>query len=112
VNRSTLGAGSKMMHFGYLGDATVGERVNVGAGTITCNFDGEHKHATTVGDDAFVGSGTLLVAPVSLGQQSLTGAGTVVLRDVADGARVVGVPARQIGWRAGQEPPSSDRPVD
>jgi bifunctional UDP-N-acetylglucosamine pyrophosphorylase/glucosamine-1-phosphate N-acetyltransferase len=112
VNRSTLGAGTKMMHFGYLGDATVGERVNVGAGTITCNFDGERKHATTMGDDAFVGSGTLLVAPVSLGQQTSTGAGTVVLRDVADGARVVGVPARQIGWRAGHEPPSSDRPVD
>jgi bifunctional UDP-N-acetylglucosamine pyrophosphorylase/glucosamine-1-phosphate N-acetyltransferase len=112
LNRSTLGAGSKMMHFGYLGDATVGEQVNVGAGTITCNYDGVQKHATTVGDGAFVGSGTLLVAPVDVGREALTGAGTVVLSDVADGAKVVGVPARQIGWRDGHGPPEAAPPVD
>jgi bifunctional UDP-N-acetylglucosamine pyrophosphorylase / glucosamine-1-phosphate N-acetyltransferase len=99
VNRSTVGTGSKMMHFGYLGDTTVGERVNVGAGTITCNFDGTRKHTTTIGDDAFVGSGTLLVAPVTVGEEALTGAGSVVLRDIAPEAKVAGVPARQIGWR-------------
>jgi bifunctional UDP-N-acetylglucosamine pyrophosphorylase/glucosamine-1-phosphate N-acetyltransferase len=113
LNRSTLGPGSKMMHFGYLGDATIGEQVNVGAGTITCNYDGELKHPTTVGDGAFVGSGSLLVAPVSVGRQALTGAGAVVTRDVADGAKVVGVPARQIGWRDGAGPPeAADPPVD
>jgi bifunctional UDP-N-acetylglucosamine pyrophosphorylase/glucosamine-1-phosphate N-acetyltransferase len=112
LNRSTLGAGSKMMHFGYLGDATVGEQVNVGAGTITCNYDGAQKHGTTVGDGAFVGSGTLLVAPVDVGREALTGAGTVVLRDVEDGAKVVGVPARQIGWRDGHGPPEAAPPVD
>jgi bifunctional UDP-N-acetylglucosamine pyrophosphorylase/glucosamine-1-phosphate N-acetyltransferase len=113
INRSTLGPGSKMMHFGYLGDTTVGEQVNVGAGTITCNYDGVQKHPTTVGDGTFVGSGTLLVAPVHVGRQALTGAGAVVTRDVADGAKVVGVPARQIGWRDGQGPPeAADPPVD
>jgi len=113
LNRSTLGPGSKMMHFGYLGDATVGEQVNVGAGAITCNYDGEQKHPTSVGDGAFVGSGSLLVAPVSVGRQALTGAGAVVTHDVADGAKVVGVPARQIGWRAGTGPPdAADPPVD
>jgi bifunctional UDP-N-acetylglucosamine pyrophosphorylase / glucosamine-1-phosphate N-acetyltransferase len=112
INRSVLGAGSKMMHFGYLGDTTVGEQVNVGAGAITCNFDGETKHPTSVGPGAFVGSGTLLVAPVAVGRQALTGAGAVVTRDVADGAKVVGVPARQIGWRSGHQPPELDPPVD
>ena len=63
-----------MQHFGYLGDATVGERVNVGAGAITCNYDGSRKHATHVGDGAFIGSGTLLVAPVTVGAAALTGA--------------------------------------
>lgn len=100
VNRSLLGPGSKMQHFGYLGDATVGAGVNLGAGIVTCNFDGERKHATNVGAGAFIGSGTLLVAPVSVGREAMTGAGSVVTRDVPDEAKVVGVPARQIGWRA------------
>jgi bifunctional UDP-N-acetylglucosamine pyrophosphorylase/glucosamine-1-phosphate N-acetyltransferase len=99
LNRSTLGAGSRVMHFGYLGDATVGVGVNVGAGTVTCNFDGREKHPTEIGDGAFVGSGTMLVAPVHVGQEALTGAGAVVIRDVAAGAKVAGVPARPIGWR-------------
>ncbi|MGI8424327.1 MAG: DapH/DapD/GlmU-related protein, partial [Chloroflexota bacterium] len=99
IKASTLGAGSKMHHFGYLGDAELGVNVNVGAGTVTCNFDGERKHATRIGDGAFVGSGTLLVAPVSVGTRALTGAGSVVTKDVANGATVAGVPARAIGAR-------------
>jgi len=99
IKASTLGPGSKMHHFGYLGDATVGANVNVGAGTVTCNFDGERKHATRIGDGAFIGSGTLLVAPVEVGTEALTGAGAVVTKDVAEGTKVVGVPAKPIGAR-------------
>ena len=99
IKGSTLGAGTKVHHFGYLGDAVIGANVNVGAGTVTCNFDGERKHATRVGDGAFIGSDTLLIAPVALGAGALTGAGSVVTKDVADGARVAGVPARAIGSR-------------
>jgi bifunctional UDP-N-acetylglucosamine pyrophosphorylase/glucosamine-1-phosphate N-acetyltransferase len=101
IKGSYLGAGSRMHHFGYLGDATVGEDVNVGAGTVTCNYDGERKHATRIDDGAFIGSGTLLVAPVHVGAAALTGAGAVVLRDVAANAKVAGVPARQIGTTKG-----------
>jgi bifunctional UDP-N-acetylglucosamine pyrophosphorylase/glucosamine-1-phosphate N-acetyltransferase len=95
VKNSELGAGSHMGHFSYLGDATVGERVNVSAGVITCNFDGREKHRTEVGDDVFLGSDTLLVAPVKVGKGARTGAGAVVTHDVADGDLVVGVPARR-----------------
>ena len=80
--------------FSYLGDAVIGQNVNVSAGTITCNYDGARKHRTEVGDDAFLGSDTLLVAPVTVGAGAQTGAGAVVTRDVADGELVVGVPAR------------------
>ncbi|HEU5316851.1 MAG TPA: bifunctional UDP-N-acetylglucosamine diphosphorylase/glucosamine-1-phosphate N-acetyltransferase GlmU [Chloroflexota bacterium] len=96
IKGSTLGAGSRMHHFGYLGDATVGADVNVGAGAVTCNFDGALKHATRIGDGAFIGSGTLLVAPVEVGAGALTGAGAVVTKDVAQGERVAGVPARPL----------------
>ncbi|MGH2351439.1 MAG: bifunctional UDP-N-acetylglucosamine diphosphorylase/glucosamine-1-phosphate N-acetyltransferase GlmU [Chloroflexota bacterium] len=111
INRSYLGPGSKMMHFGYLGDAMVGENVNVGAGAITCNFDGERKHATTIGDSAFIGSGTLLVAPVAVGAGALTGAGAVVLLDVARDAKVAGVPARPIGHRSAPGQTTEERPA-
>jgi bifunctional UDP-N-acetylglucosamine pyrophosphorylase/glucosamine-1-phosphate N-acetyltransferase len=94
IKSSRLGAGSKQHHFSYLGDATVGERVNIGAGTVTCNYDGVAKHPTTIGDGAFIGSDTMLVAPVSVGTGSRTGAGAVVTRDVPDGMLAVGVPAR------------------
>ncbi len=96
VKNSYLGPGTKMGHFSYLGDATTGSNVNIGAGTITCNYDGEHKHATQIGDDVFIGSDTMLVAPLSLGKGARTGAGSVVTKDVPDHTLVVGIPARAI----------------
>lgn len=95
VKNSRLGRDTKMGHFSYMGDATLGENVNIGAGAITCNFDGESKHETVIGKDAFIGSDTMLVAPVNVGDGAATGAGAVVTEDVPDGALVVGVPARQ-----------------
>jgi len=94
VKNSYVGAGTQMHHFSYLGDATVGEHVNIGAGSITCNFDGERKNHTDIGDGAFIGSGTMLIAPVKVGAHAQTGAGAVVNKDVPPGAVVVGVPAR------------------
>lgn len=84
-----------MGHFSYIGDAQVGANANIGAGTITCNFDGVKKHKTTVGEGAFIGSDTLLVAPVEVGAGARTGAGSVVTRDVPPETLVYGVPARQ-----------------
>jgi bifunctional UDP-N-acetylglucosamine pyrophosphorylase/glucosamine-1-phosphate N-acetyltransferase len=96
VKNSYLGPGTKMGHFSYLGDATIGPDVNIGAGTITCNFDGERKHPTEIGPGAFIGSDTMLVAPVKLGEGARTGAGAVVTKDVKPYTLVVGVPARAI----------------
>ncbi len=81
-------------HFSYLGDATIGSDVNIGAGTITCNFDGVEKHSTIIGPGAFIGCDTLLVAPVSVGMGATTGAGSVVTKDVPESRLAVGVPAR------------------
>lgn len=94
VKNSYVGPGSKMGHFSYVGDATIGRNVNISAGIITCNYDGKNKNRTELGDDVFLGSDTLLVAPVRLGPGARTGAGSVVTRDVPDGALVYGVPAR------------------
>jgi bifunctional UDP-N-acetylglucosamine pyrophosphorylase/glucosamine-1-phosphate N-acetyltransferase len=94
VKNSYLGPGTKMGHFSYLGDATVGRNVNIGAGTITCNFDGQRKQRTEIADDVFIGSDTMLVAPVSLGPGARTGAGAVVTRDIPAGKLALGVPAR------------------
>ena len=96
IKNSTLGAGTRMGHFSYLGDATVGADVNIGAGTITCNYDGLRKHRTVIGDHAFIGSDTMLVAPVSIGHRARTGAGAVVTKDVPDSTLAVGLPARVI----------------
>jgi bifunctional UDP-N-acetylglucosamine pyrophosphorylase/glucosamine-1-phosphate N-acetyltransferase len=96
VKASRLGAGTKMHHFSYVGDATVGKDVNIGAGTITLNYDGARKNATAIGDDAFIGSDTLLRAPVTVGKGAATGAGAVVTKDVPDGMLAVGMPARAI----------------
>jgi bifunctional UDP-N-acetylglucosamine pyrophosphorylase/glucosamine-1-phosphate N-acetyltransferase len=94
--RTRVGRGSKVPHVSYLGDTDLGEDANIGAGTITANFDGTNKNRTKIGDGAFVGVDTMLVAPVKLGKGSRTGAGSVVTKDVPDGATVVGVPARVI----------------
>src|SRR6266566_4964481 len=94
VKNSYIGAETDIHHFSYVGDATLGEHVNIGAGTITCNYDGVKKNRTTIGDGASIGSDTMLIAPVTVGEYAKTGAGSVVNRDVPPGAVVVGVPAR------------------
>ncbi|MGH2407430.1 MAG: bifunctional UDP-N-acetylglucosamine diphosphorylase/glucosamine-1-phosphate N-acetyltransferase GlmU [Candidatus Limnocylindrales bacterium] len=94
VKQSRVGAGSKQHHFSYLGDAEIGAGVNIGAGTVTVNFDGRRKHRTVIGDGAFIGSDSMLVAPLSVGEGAATGAGSVVTRDVPAGKLAVGVPAR------------------
>ena len=89
LKKAVLGAGSKAGHLSYLGDATIGERVNVGAGTITCNYDGERKHQTVIEDGAFIGSDTQLVAPVTIGRGAYVGTGTTIREDVPAGALAV-----------------------
>lgn len=96
VKDSYLAPGVKVGHFSYIGNATIGEDTNIGAGTITCNFDGEKKNPTEIGKDVFIGSDTMLVAPVKIGDGARTGAGAVVTRDVPPDTLAVGVPARGI----------------
>ncbi len=98
IARSKLEGGTVARHLSYLGDAEVGRNVNIGCGAITANFDGSRKHATRIGDDARIGAGAVMVAPVEIGRAAVLGAGAVVTRrsDVADGATVVGVPARPL----------------
>ena len=96
VKDSTLHEGVKMGHFSYIGNANIGANTNIGAGTITCNYDGEKKHATEIGEDVFIGSDTMLVAPLTLGAGARTGAGAVVTKNVPEDTLVVGMPARAI----------------
>jgi bifunctional UDP-N-acetylglucosamine pyrophosphorylase/glucosamine-1-phosphate N-acetyltransferase len=93
VKKSRLGRGSKSMHLTYLGDATIGENTNIGAGTVTCNYDGKDKHPTIIEDNVRIGSDTMLVAPVRVGRGSVTAAGSVVTEDVPPDSLVAGVPA-------------------
>jgi bifunctional UDP-N-acetylglucosamine pyrophosphorylase / glucosamine-1-phosphate N-acetyltransferase len=96
TKQTSIGDDSKASHLAYLGDAKIGRGVNVGAGTITCNWDGQEKHETVIEDEAYIGSDTMLVAPTHIGKRAATGAGSVVRGDVPDDALAVGVPARVI----------------
>lgn len=101
MKKSRLGEGSKVPHLSYIGDAEIGRDVNVGAGTITCNYDGEEKHPTTIGDGAFIGSDTMLIAPVNIGEGATTGAGSAIAEDVPEGALGIerGEQRNVAGWR-------------
>ena len=102
IKKSTVGKGSKVPHLSYIGDATIGEGVNIGAGSITCNYDGEKKWPTVIGDGAFIGSDTMMVAPVNIGAGAVVGAGSCITKDVSAGALGLGR-ARQTeiaGWVA------------
>lgn len=110
TKKTTIGEDSKANHLSYLGDATIGKGVNVGAGTITCNWDGQAKHETVIDDDAYIGSDTMLVAPAHIGKRAATGAGSVVRGDVPDDALAVGVPARIIEGRGNKMGKDRDKP--
>jgi bifunctional UDP-N-acetylglucosamine pyrophosphorylase/glucosamine-1-phosphate N-acetyltransferase len=105
LKKTRLGKGSKANHLTYLGDATVGDRVNVGCGTITCNYDGEKKHPTVIGEGCFIGSDAILVAPVTVGDGAYVAAGSTITADVPAGALAFGR-ARQVnkeGWVAARQ---------
>ena len=89
IKASEVGEGSKVPHLAYVGDTTIGEDSNLGAGTITCNYDGRQKHRTVIGDRVFIGSDTMLVAPVEVGDDAVTGAGSVITRNVSPGSLAV-----------------------
>jgi bifunctional UDP-N-acetylglucosamine pyrophosphorylase/glucosamine-1-phosphate N-acetyltransferase len=96
IKESTLGPGTKMGHFSYIGTAEIADDVNIGAGTVTCNYDGVNKNRTEIETGVFLGSDTMLVAPVKVGAHARTGAGAVVTKDVKANTLVVGMPARAI----------------
>jgi len=84
IKKSNIGIGSKVPHLSYIGDATLGKRVNIGAGSITCNYDGVNKHRTVIGDNVFIGSNSMLVAPVNIGKGSTTAAGSTITKNVEE----------------------------
>jgi bifunctional UDP-N-acetylglucosamine pyrophosphorylase / glucosamine-1-phosphate N-acetyltransferase len=111
TKKATLGKGSKANHLNYLGDTVIGANVNIGAGAITCNYDGEHKHLTTIGDGAFVGSDSTLVAPITIGAGAYIAAGSSITEDVPEGALALGR-ARQVtkpGWVAARKAAAKDK---
>ncbi len=114
VKNSTIGSDVQMHHFSYVGDATVGAGTNIGAGVVTVNYDGKQKHRTEIGEHAFIGSDTMLRAPVNVGDGASTGAGSVVTKDVGAGQLVVGMPARPArrirSIAPGPKPPNGDHP--
>lgn len=89
IKNAIIDEGAKVNHLSYIGDAAVGEKTNIGAGTITCNYDGVMKHKTTIGKNAFIGSNTMLVAPVTVGDDAMTGSGSVITKDIEDGALAI-----------------------
>ena len=100
IKNSDVGAGSKANHLAYVGDATIGKKVNIGAGTITCNYDGVNKHRTIIEDDAFIGSDTQLVAPVTVGKGATLGAGTTLTKDApANQLTVTRVKQVSLNWQ-------------
>jgi bifunctional UDP-N-acetylglucosamine pyrophosphorylase/glucosamine-1-phosphate N-acetyltransferase len=101
LKKTTLGRGSKASHLAYLGDAAIGDNVNIGAGTITCNYDGEKKHQTVIGDGAFIGSDSQLIAPVTVGRGAYVAAGSSITDDVPDGALAIarGRQVNKEGWK-------------
>ena len=110
VKKSEIGVGSKANHLTYLGDATVGSKVNVGAGTVTVNYDGINKFRTEIGDGAFIGSGSMLIAPIRIGANANTGAGSTITKDAPEGKLTL-ARARQVtieGWRRPQKKPPAD----
>jgi bifunctional UDP-N-acetylglucosamine pyrophosphorylase / glucosamine-1-phosphate N-acetyltransferase len=107
LKNTRMAAGVKANHLAYLGDSTIGENSNIGAGTITANYDGVNKNPTTIGRDVHIGSNNSLVAPVTIGDGAETGAGTVVIRDVPPGDRLVGNPARSIAAKSSKKAASS-----
>ncbi|MDQ3303685.1 MAG: bifunctional UDP-N-acetylglucosamine diphosphorylase/glucosamine-1-phosphate N-acetyltransferase GlmU, partial [Actinomycetota bacterium] len=96
LKNTEVGAGSKVPHLSYIGDAEIGEGVNLGAGTITANYDGKEKHRTTIKDGVFTGINTNLIAPITIGENAYLGAGSVVNKDIPAGKMAVGMPARVI----------------
>jgi bifunctional UDP-N-acetylglucosamine pyrophosphorylase/glucosamine-1-phosphate N-acetyltransferase len=115
LKKTTMGPGSKANHLAYLGDATIGAKVNVGAGTITCNYDGANKHPTIIEDGAFIGSDTQLIAPVRIGKGAYVAAGSSITGDVPDGALGIarGRQTNVEGWvgrkKAGAKPHVDDK---
>jgi bifunctional UDP-N-acetylglucosamine pyrophosphorylase/glucosamine-1-phosphate N-acetyltransferase len=100
LKKTSLGPGAKANHLAYLGDATIGAKVNVGAGVITCNYDGVHKHPTVIEDGAFIGTDSQLVAPVRVGREAYVAAGSTITENVPDGALAIGRGRQQnkAGW--------------
>jgi len=110
MKKVTMAAGSKANHLAYVGDAEVGANVNIGAGTITCNYDGANKHVTVIEDDAFIGSDTQLVAPVRVGRGATLGAGTTLTKDAPAGQLTVSR-ARQTSIAGWQRPVKQKKPA-